>query len=323
LASTNESDAGPPTTHWRAAGLRYHSLNFFFAKKFGHRVWKVSLDGGFGCPNADGTLGVGGCVFCNIASYSPSRRLGTRSITGQLDEGIRRLAGRRKVERFVAYFQPATNTYAPVERLKCLYQEALGHPAVVGLAVGTRPDCVPDEVLDLLADLARRTWVSLELGLQSIHQRSLDWLNRRHGYGAFTDAVARSRRRGLRVVAHVILGLPGESREDMQATARELARLRVDGVKLHNLYAAKDTPLAGAVTAGAVRLPDLPEYAGYAADFLEELPPECVVERLSGEAAAEYLVAPRWCLHKPAVRAAIEAEFARRGTRQGRRFQAM
>ena len=311
--------------NWRATGLTHFSRNFFFREWFGARVWKVSVDGGFECPNRDGTVGTGGCVFCDPASFSPSRRdsshqLSTRSITEQIDEGIRRIRSRHDVDHFVAYFQPATNTYAPVDRLRSLYSQALAHPSVVGLAIGTRPDSVPDDVLDLLADFSRQTWLLVELGLQTIHDRTLDWINRGHHYGAFLDAYHRGRQRGLQLGVHVILGLPGESPDDMRATARELARLRVDAVKLHNLHAVRSTPLADMVASGEVRLAELDDYAARVVDFLEELPPACVIDRLSGDAPRQFLVGPDWCLDKSAVLRAIEAEFRRRGTRQGHRW---
>jgi radical SAM protein (TIGR01212 family) len=328
----------PPERGSSEAPRRFFSRGQFWRQKLGQRVWRVSLDGGLGCPNRDGTLGDRGCIFCDPASFSPSRRRGDcpdfrghrengtvpfgaqralPSITAQLDEGIRRLRARYKAERFVAYFQPGTNTYGPVERLRAMYEEALAQPAVVALAIGTRPDCVSDEVLDLLAELARRTLVSVEYGLQTIHDRTLQWLGRGHGYGAFLDAVRRSRALGLEIGAHVILGLPGESIDDMHATAAELARLRIDSVKLHNLCAIRGTRLAEAVERGEVRLPEMGEYVGWVVDFLERLPRECVIDRLSGDAPPEYLLGPRWCLDRSAVRAAVEAEFRRRDTWQG------
>ena len=304
-------------TDGAAAGLPYHSLNSFYRKKFGTKVWKLSLDAGCNCPNRDGTLATLGCVFCDPASFSPSRRMGLLSVAEQLQEGIRRLNRRYAAERFVAYFQPGTNTYGPIDRLRLAYQEAVSHPDVVGLAIGTRPDCVGEEILDLLAELAGRTWVVVEYGLQTIHDRTLDLLNRGHHYDAFLDAYRRTRRRNLDVAVHVILGLPGESREDMRATARELARLEIHSVKLHNLYAVRNTVLADQVAAGRVRLPEFQEYVDYVVDFLEELPGEVVIERLCGDAPPEYLVGPPWCLDKAAVRSAVEAEFRRRGTCQG------
>jgi radical SAM protein (TIGR01212 family) len=259
-------------------------------------------------------------VFCDPESFSPSRRLSTRSITAQLDEGIRRLRQRRTADCFLAYFQPATNTYAPVERLRAFYEEAIAHEDVVGLIVGTRPDCVPDPVLDLLAQLAQRTWLTVEFGLQSIHERSLAWMNRGHGFEAFLDAVQRTRQWGIAVGAHVILGLPGETSDDMRATARKLAGLDLHCVKLHNLYAAKGTPLAAMVAAGAVELPSREAYASWVVDFLEQIPSHFVVDRLSADAPREYLAGPTWCLDKLAVHQAIDQEFARRGSWQSSRF---
>lgn len=301
---------------WRAAGFRYFSYNFFLRQRFGQRIQKVSVDAGFTCPNVDGTVAVGGCVFCDNRSFSPSRRLPRGTISGQIDEGIRRLAKRYTARRFMAYFQPATNTYAPVARLEQLYREALAHPDVVGLAIGTRPDCVGDAVLELLSEIASQTYLSVEYGLQTIHDRSLIWMNRGHNHAAFLDAIERSRGRGFEICAHVMLGLPGESREDMLATAREVARLPIDAVKIHNLYAVKNTPLANMVAAGEVSLMDRPDYISTLIDFLELLPPTTVVERISGDAPPEFFIGPEWCLDKPAVRAALAAEFERRGTRQ-------
>ena len=307
-------------TDWRAAGLRYYAYNFFLRRKFGSRVQKVSVDAGFTCPNVDGTVARGGCTFCDNRSFSPSRRLPRQGIAGQIDEGIRRLKWRYDCDRFLAYFQPATNTYAPVERLRPLYEAATAHPQVVGLAIGTRPDCVPADILDLLAEVAGRTYLSVEYGMQTMHDRSLDWMNRGHHHDAFVDAVERSRGRSFEICVHVMLGLPGESHADMLATARELARLRPDAVKIHNLYAVKNTPLADQVAAGEVTLMGRDEYIRTLVDFLELLPPDCVVERISGEAPPDFFVGPSWCLDKPAVRAAFFAELERRDTWQGKNW---
>ncbi len=306
---------------WAEAGLFYHSLNFFYRRKFGRKVWKLGLDAGCGCPNRDGTLATSGCVFCDPASFSISRRRGMRAISDQLEDGIAKLKQRYGAEGFVAYFQPGTNTYGPLDRLHAMWQEAIACPDVVGLAIGTRPDCVSDEVLDRLAAMTDQTWVTLEYGLQTIHDRTLDRIHRGHHFDAFLDAYRRSRARGLDVGVHIVLGLPGESPEDMLATARELAKLEIHSVKLHNLYVVRNTPLADQEAAGLVRLPDLSEYVNWVVDFVEELPADVVIDRLSGDAPPEYLVGPEWCLNKAAVRTAIEAEFRRRGTRQGCRCQ--
>jgi uncharacterized protein len=223
----------------------------------------------------------------------------------------------RKCRDFLAYFQPATNTYAPVERLRAVYEEALAHPQVVGLVIGTRPDCVPQDVLDLLTELSGRTYLSVEFGIQTMHDRSLDWMNRGHHHDATVEAIERSRGRGFEIGAHAILGLPGESRDDMLATARELGRLGVDAVKIHNLYCVKNTPLADQVARGEVRLMERAEYVRTLVDFIELLPPTMIVDRISGDAPPDYFIGPTWCLDKPAVKAAVLAEFAARGTQQG------
>jgi hypothetical protein len=306
---------------WRLRGDRYYRIGTFFERVFGHRVWKVSVDAKFDCPNRDGTLGTAGCRFCNPASFSPSRRRPAESIDRQIRQGIEHLAARHGAEQFLAYFQPGTNTYAPVAELRARFEEALVCPSVLGLVVGTRPDCVTDETLDLLAELGRRTWVSLELGIQSVHDRSLDWLGRGHDHRASVDAVARAKRRSLHVGAHVILGLPGETVDDMLATADELARIGIDSVKLHNLYVAPDTALAEDYAAGRLSLPSREQYVDFVVRFLERLPPDCAIDRLGSDAPPEYLLAPDWCRDKASVRRAIEEELQTRETWQGTKYK--
>ena len=264
----------------------------------------------------------GGCTFCDNRSFSPSRRLPRRDIRGQIDEGIRRLKWRYDVDHFLAYFQPATNTYAPVERLRPLYEEALAHPQVVGLAIGTRPDCVPDDVLDLLTEMAGRTYLSVEYGMQTIHDRSLDWMNRGHHYDAFLDAVDRSRGRGFEICAHVMLGLPGESHDDMLATAREVARLR-DRRGQDSQPVRRQEHAAG--RAGGRGRGDADGARRVRAD----------ARRLSRTAAAgvpgrahqrrrpaRLLRRPGLVPRQAGIRAALDAEFHRRDTWQGRKYTA-
>jgi radical SAM protein (TIGR01212 family) len=241
-------------------------------------------------------------------------------ILDQINDGIRRLKTRYTCDKFIAYFQPATNTYAPVEKLRLLYERALEHPQVVGLAIGTRPDCVPDDVLDLLQEIAQRTYLSVEYGVQTMHDRSLDWMNRGHHYDAFLDAVDRSHGRGFEICAHAILGLPGESHAEMLATAREMARLKVDAIKLHNLYAVKHTALADQVARGEVTLINRDDYIGTLVDILELLPPSMIVERISGDAPPDYFIGPSWCLDKPAVLLALRDELLRRDSWQGKKY---
>jgi radical SAM protein (TIGR01212 family) len=302
------------------AARRYYAFSRFLRERFGGRVFRVTVDAGFTCPNVDGTVAVGGCVYCDNRSFSPNRRLPRTPVREQVWRGVAILEKRYRADRFLAYFQAATNTYAPVDKLRRLYDEALEHPQIVGLAVGTRPDCVPEPILDLLQSYSRDRYVLLELGLQSIHDRSLDWMNRGHHFDSFVDAVERCKGRGLDLCAHVILGLPGESCQDMLSTADTLAGLPVHGVKIHNLHVVRDTPLERMYRAGTVRMPELDEYVQVVCDFLERLPPSMVIHRVSGEAPPDYLVAPAWCLDKPALLRAIDAEFLRRDSWQGRHF---
>ena len=218
----------------------------------------------------------------------------------------------------MAYFQPATNTYAPVEKLRPLYEAALSHPKVVALAIGTRPDCVPDDVLDLLSELAEQTYLSVEYGMQTMHDRSLDWMNRGHHHDRTVEAMERSRNRGFELCAHIMLGLPGETYDDMMASADEVARLGFDAVKIHNLYAVKNTALAEQVGRGEVELMERDEYITTVVDFLERLPSHIIVERVSGDAPPDYFVGPQWCLDKSHVLTALNNEFQQRGTYQGR-----
>lgn len=321
MSSTNSNAAISLQPDWRAAGLRYYSYSYALNQRFGYRVQKVSIDAGFTCPNVDGTVAIGGCTFCDNRSFSPSRRLPRAGVLGQIDQSITRMRNRYKnCQHFLAYFQPATNTYASVDRLRPLYREALSHPQVVGMAIGTRSDCVPDDVLDLLEEIAAETYLSVEYGMQTIHNRSLDWMNRGHHHDSFLDALQRSRGRGFEICAHAILGLPGESRDEMLATARELARVKIDAVKLHNLYCVKNTKLADQVAAGEVELMGRDDYVQTVVDFLEVLPPTMVVERISGDAPPDYFVGPSWCLDKAGVKRAIEAELQRRDTWQGKKF---
>ncbi len=297
---------------------RYRALGVYLRERFGARVRSVTIDAGFTCPNVDGTVTTGGCVYCDNRSFSPNRRLPRSTVRAQVERGVEILSRRYKAERFIAYFQAGTNTHGAVEKLRRLYDEAIDHPLIVGLAVGTRPDSVPDEVLDLLDGYARRMPVWLELGLQTIHDRSLDWMNRGHHVDAFLDAVARCRGRSIELCTHVILGLPGESHADMMATADLVASLPLSSVKIHNLYAVTGTPMADMIERGEVRLLERDEYVSLLCDFLERLPPEMVIHRLQGEAPPEFLLGPAWCLDKPGLLAAVDAELIRRDSRQGK-----
>jgi len=317
-ASSDRLEGSQPD--WRLSGLRYRTLGHVLRGRFGGRVQKVSLDAGFTCPNVDGSVTTGGCTFCDNRSFSPSRRIKRREIRDQIDEGIRRLKLRYKVDKFIAYFQPATNTYAPVDRLREVYEAALDHEQVVGMAIGTRPDCVPDDVLDLLQEFAEKTYLSVEYGIQTIHDRSLIEMNRGHLYDVFPEAMERSRNRGFEICAHVIIGLPGETHADIMATADEMARQDLDAIKIHNLYVVKNTKLADQLEAGEVTLMERDEFVRTVVDFIERLPPHVVIERVSGDAPPDFFLGPEWATDKNGILKAIEAEFAARDTWQGKSF---
>lgn len=301
-------------------GKRYNSFHRVLKETFGARVHKVSLRWDFTCPNRDGKVAVGGCTYCNNASHTPRTYRPGMSIREQLEPGIEAVRRRHKAEKFVAYFQSYTNTYGPLSKLERLYRDALDVPGVIGLAVATRPDCVPDDVLDLIADISRHSYVWLELGLESMHDKTLAWVNRGHDLRAFIDATERSKRKGLRVGVHLILGFPTETRQETLLTPGLLNGLGIDGVKLHNLHVIKHTALERIYRAGAFGLLTREAYVALVVDFLELLHPEIVVQRLTGETYRDLTVAPDWSINKIGVLNAIQAELERRDTWQGKIF---
>ncbi len=306
-----------PQLTWQQLGHKYYPLSLYLNQKFGSRTQKISLDGGFTCPNVDGTVAKGGCTFCDNRSFSPSRRVRRDAIAAQIERGIEGLRRRYQTEKFLAYFQPATNTYGPLDKLRALWETALEDPRIVGLIIGTRPDCVADDVLDLVDEFAQRTYVSLELGIQTIHNASLDWMNRGHHHDAAVDAMQRVAGRHFETSLHIMLGLPGETHEMMMATADQVAEWNPAAVKIHNLYAVERTELADQVRSGQVRMLDLDEYLEVLADFLERLPPQMVIERISGDAPPKDFIAPAWCLNKGTIKSKLIELFEDRGTQQG------
>ncbi|HOX06957.1 MAG TPA: TIGR01212 family radical SAM protein [Planctomycetota bacterium] len=302
-----------------AGGRRFYPYSQFLKERFGCKVYKLTVDAGFTCPNRDGTKGAGGCIYCENSSFSPAA--GSRlSVREQVEKEKRLAEARYGASRFIAYFQPFSNTYAPVGKLRALHDEALSVDGVVGLSLGTRPDCVPPEVLDYLQELAGRTHLWVEYGLQSSHDRTLEVINRGHTFAEFEDAVLRTRGRGIFICVHLILGLPGETREMIQATASRIAKLGIDGVKLHHLHVVRDTALAGMYDRGEIRLLELDEYVRLSADVLERLPPWTVLQRFVGDVQGDSLVAPKWNEGKLRVLEAIQEELERRGVRQGSRY---
>jgi radical SAM protein (TIGR01212 family) len=297
---------------------RYRKLNTWLRETFGRKVYRMGLCGDFTCPNRDGTLGEGGCIFCNPASSEPLGYGPGMPLREQLEKGVEYVSRRHDVNRFIAFFSDYTTTYADVGRLEAMYREAIAWPGVVGLAVSTRPDCLSPEVLDLLEGIARETFLWVELGIQSAHDESLERIRRCHPVEDSRRAVAELRARGLIVSGHVILGLPGESIDDMLATAGFLAECGVHGAKIHNLHVVKDTELAEMYRRGEYETLELDEYVDLAVRFLEHLPPGVIIQRVSGEAPRRLTVAPEWSVNKLAVVNAVERELTRRNTWQGK-----
>ena len=310
----------PPSLQnlWR--GKRFNSFNRILRDTFNARVYKIGLRLDFTCPNRDGTVAVGGCIYCNNASHTPQDYRPRTSVTTQLEQGAMAIQKRHKAEKFIAYFQSYTNTYDSVDKLEQLYGEALAFPGVVGLAIATRPDCLADEVLDLISDLSHKTYLWLELGLESMHDRTLAWVNRGHGLREYIDAVERAKNRGLRICTHLIVGFPGESREDILETPMLFNRLGIDGVKLHNLHVIKNTALEKLYRSGQVKLFSRDEYVNLVVDFLELLEPNIIVHRLCGETHRAITVAPDWSIDKIGVHNAIFKALEGRDTWQGAEF---
>jgi len=298
----------------------YRDLNSYFRGLFGSRVHKVSVDAGLGCPNRDGTISTGGCIYCNARGSGTGAHDQGLSVTEQIERSRVRIVRRFKTDKLLAYFQSYTNTYAPVAVLEKRYDEALAAPGVVGLAIGTRPDCVDDAILDLLQTYARKRLIWIEYGLQSAHDRTLTLLNRGHDVACFERAVAATHGRGIKICAHVILGLPGESKREMLATADAIARMGIDGVKLHLLYVVRGTPLETLFNDGHYRCLTQQEYVEIVGEFIERLPPAMIIQRLTGDPHPKELVAPAWSLQKKATLEMIHHWFETHDSWQGKRF---
>ena len=300
---------------------RYYDLNTYLRQRFGCRVQKISIDAGMSCPNRDGTLSSDGCIFCNAYGSGTGAHQKGLSITQQVLNSQQALSRRYKAKKFIAYFQSFTNTYAPVSTLRRLYDEALGIEGVVGLSIGTRPDCVNENILSLLSEYTRNNLVWIEYGLQSAHDETLALINRGHDVKAFEQAVAATRNRGINICAHVILGLPNESREEMLETANFLSDLGIDGVKLHLLYVVKGTAIERLYLNGDYRCLSQSEYVDTVCDFLARLPEDMVIQRLTGDPHPNELVAPAWSLHKAETLNLIRQTLADRGLWQGCKYK--
>jgi radical SAM protein (TIGR01212 family) len=289
----------------------------------GKKVHKVTVDAGFSCPNRDGTLSSDGCSYCDNRGFSVNTRLSVRPVEAQIKEGIERLKKRFGAEKFVVYFQAYSNTYAPVKILRKCYDTVKNFKDVIGISVATRPDCVNDEIMRLLASYAETYEVWIEYGLQSIHNRTLERINRGHTYEDFLKALYVTRKyASLKTCVHVIIGLPGETKEMILKTAKALAGLKLEGVKVHPLHAIKQTALEKEFLKGAYKPLELDEYVDLVCVFLEYLWPETVIHRLGADCPEEFLVAPMWILDKNRLLREIEKRLCERGSCQGKLYTA-
>lgn len=295
---------------------RYNQYSAYLKNKFGVKVYKITLDAGFSCPNRDGTISTGGCIFCDDGGSFSQAHSNLLSISEQIQEGIKTLSTRFKAEKFMSYFQAYSNTYKPVKELEKIYNSSLCDERIVGLSIGTRPDCVDDEKLNLIANYKDDYEIWIEYGLQSIHDKTLKRINRGHDFDCFLKAYERTKEKGINVCVHVIFGL-WESHDEIMQTAKKLAELKVDGVKIHMLCALENTRLADMYRAGEIEFMDEDEYIKTVCDFLEYLPPSTTIHRLAGNGLKETLIAPLWLGKKMDALNKIDRTFIEQGTWQG------
>jgi radical SAM protein (TIGR01212 family) len=298
----------------------YNAYVDYLKKEFGARIQKVIVDAGFTCPNRDGSKGYGGCTYCNNASFKPPYCEPDMSIKQQVEAGISFLSRRYKVDRFLVYFQPYSNTYASLDKLKNLYEQALSHPLVIGLTIGTRPDCIDQEKLDYLQELTRDYYISVEYGLESPYDKSLNWINRQHDFQSWADAVEMTKDRGIQVCAHVILGFPTETQEEMLNTAGIISRYPITDLKIHHLHITRKTILARKYQDNPFHLFELPEYLELVSDFLQRISPDIRIQRLCGETHPRHLIGPNWGLRADAVQRRIEHFMKERDMWQGKLY---
>ncbi|MBK1640931.1 TIGR01212 family radical SAM protein [Chromatium okenii] len=304
----------------RILSARVHTFGQYLLQRYGQRVHKLALHAGFTCPNRDGVKGHGGCTFCNNVSFSPNAQE-PPPLDAQLEAGRTVVAKRTGARRFIGYFQAYTNTYDPLDALRQRYDSVLRHPDVIGLSIGTRPDCVPEAVLDLLASYqAQGKEIWLELGLQSADDRTLERINRGHTFADYRTTALAAAQRGIPVCAHLIIGLPGEGRTAALSSLQQVLEIGVAGLKLHPLHVVQHTRLALDWQRGNYQPLARADYVEICADLVERTPPAVIYHRLTGTASRDILLAPDWCHQKWAVLNAIEAELCRRDSRQGARF---
>jgi len=306
-----------------SVGKRYNDYSSFIKRTFGRRVQKVSINTGFSCPNRDGTKGIGGCTYCNNNSFKPFYTKPNKSVSVQLEEGISFFAKKYKTQEYLAYFQSYTNTYTDLDVLREVYWEAVNHPGVIGLVVGTRPDCISDEILGILEDISKDHYVSLEFGVETTLNRTLDSINRLHSYEETIAAYEMAKGRGLHLGAHMILGLPGESREELLEHAIKVSRLPIQTLKLHHLQIIKGTVMEQQLKLdpGHFELFDPESYIDLVTDFVSLLRPDIIIERFIAEAPPHLLIAPLWNgLKNNEIVSRIDKAMVKKDTWQGKEF---
>ncbi|MFU1798364.1 TIGR01212 family radical SAM protein [Paenibacillus azoreducens] len=297
---------------------RFHTWNYEMRSEFNEKVFKVMLDAGFTCPNRDGTIVRGGCTFCSARGSGDFAGKRRDDLITQFDEIRNKQHLKWPNAKYIGYFQAYTNTYAPVETLREYYEVILQQPGVIGLSIATRPDCLPDDVIEYLAELNKRTYLWVEMGLQTVHDSTSELINRAHDTQCFVDAVAKLRKHNIRVCAHIIYGLPQETHEMMMETGRAVSKMDVQGIKIHLLHLMKGTPMVRQYEAGLLRFLEQDEYIKLIVDTLEILPPEMIVHRLTGDAPRKLLIGPTWSLKKWEVLNTIDAQLKARNTWQGK-----
>jgi radical SAM protein (TIGR01212 family) len=296
----------------------YYDLKSYWRNLFGCNVHKIQIDAGFTCPNRDGHVASGGCIYCDGRGSKLRQQGALPSVADQIISGKKYYA--KQAGKYIAYFQTFTNTYAPVEKLRALYNEALAQDDVIGLSIGTRPDCLGDDVIGLLSEYAKKYHVWVELGLQSVHDKTLQFINRGHNFQQFADAVNALAGRDMNICVHIIIGLPGESDKDVLTTAKTLASMPVNGIKIHSLLALQGTTLGELYKKGSIELISKEKFVSLTADVLEILPPEMVVQRLTADGYRDIFLAPDWAMNKLDVLNAINKELERRNSFQGKYY---
>ena len=302
-------------------GKRYYTWNRYLRNTFNQKIFKVALDAGFDCPNRDGTVAYGGCTFCSVAGSGDFAGNKVDSIPVQFEKIKAKMHEKWKAGKYIAYFQAYTNTHAPLPVLKEKFEAALALEGVVGISIATRPDCLPDDVVEYLAELNKRTFLWIELGLQTVHERTANLVNRAHDYPTYVEGVNKLRKHGIQICTHIINGLPLEDRDMMMETARAVSKLDVQGIKIHLLHLLKGTPMVKQYEKGKLEFMERDAYIQLVADQLEILPPKMVVQRITGDGPIDLMIGPMWSVNKWDVLNGIDAELAKRESYQGKYYQ--